>query len=330
MLSRGYSYSHKGDYDNALKDFSKTIELKPELQLGLQSFVDKIASRNKAIKGFSKEIKNNPGNTNAYSGRAGVYDDAGLNDKAIEDYSKVIAIKPDDTTAYYNLGIVYWRKGISSAAVKDYNKAIDNFTKALYLKPDYLEVYSFLADTHDRKGDYNKAIENYSRLIELEPDYYLHYYMRGAAYYRKGETDTAIADFSRAIELKQGYYIAYYSRGKAYYKKGEADKAVSDFSKAIEYRGGFTHIRFDFKKNRKEIADTAKAKEILDLSRAIKLTPDFYGAYYFRGNVYYEDGVYEKALSDVNTAIKLKPELQPDLQPVIDAMEKQLGVPLSE
>lgn len=51
-----------------------------------------------------------------------------------------------------------------------------------------------------------------------------------------------------------------------------------------------------------------KDKALADLNAAIKLDPKFAPAYYGRGNVYAEKGDFEKALADFQEAIKLDPK----------------------
>ena len=89
---------------------------------------------------------------------------------------------------------------------------------------------------------YNAAIEEYSAAIELKPDYAAAYNNRGFAYYLKGDAERAIADYTRAIELRPNYPKAYNSRGVAYMSGGYgAAKSVRDFDRAIELKPDFRY-----------------------------------------------------------------------------------------
>ena len=61
-----------------------------------------------------------------------------------------------------------------------------------------------------QRGQYSEAIEDFTKAIELKPDYAEAYYLRGLAYHRQGEYEHAIEDFTKAIELKPDYAEAYY------------------------------------------------------------------------------------------------------------------------
>jgi tetratricopeptide (TPR) repeat protein len=60
-----------------------------------------------------------------------------LHDEAIANYAKALAIDPGDPVLYYNLGRVYYEK-------RDREKSIEQLTKALALKEDFIEAQEFL------------------------------------------------------------------------------------------------------------------------------------------------------------------------------------------
>ena len=71
--NRGIDYGKKGEYDLAIKDFTKAVELKPDYAI-------------------------------AYNNRGAVYRGKGEYDLAIEDCSKAIQLKPDYAEPYSNRG----------------------------------------------------------------------------------------------------------------------------------------------------------------------------------------------------------------------------------
>lgn len=84
------------------------------------------------------------------------------------------------------------------------------------------------------KGDFDRAIDDYARAVELKPDYDDAYIKRGIAYGDKGEYDRETADHTKAIELRPEEAEAYCGRGFAYGQKGDFDRARRDFKKAVE------------------------------------------------------------------------------------------------
>ena len=79
--------------------------------------------------------------------------------------------------------------------------------------------------------DYNGAIQDYSKAIELKPDYSLAYYSRAICRSMLGDYENAKYDFNKAIEFKPDYFDAYMNR--AFYikeKTGDYAGAIEDYN----------------------------------------------------------------------------------------------------
>ena len=187
------------------------------------------------------------------------------------------------------------------------NKAIEAYSRAIALNPDYAKAYNNRGIAYREKGDFDRAIEDYNKAIELNPDYAEPYINRGVAYDNKGDFDRAIEDHNTAIKLNPDYAKAYNNRGVAYGKKGDFDRAIVDFNKAVQLnpddaaayynRGGAYY--------NKDTVDRA----IEDYTKVIELKPDDTEAHNNRGVAYGEKGDYDRAIADYTKAIELKPKL---------------------
>jgi tetratricopeptide (TPR) repeat protein len=141
----------------------------------------------------------------------------------------------------------FYLDGITYQWKRDYDKAIEYFTKAINLKPDYASFYYRRGEAYYKKGDYDKAIEDFTKAINLEHDNEYFYRWRGYAYREKREYDKAIEDLTKAINLKPNYFYLYYQRGKTYLKKGSYEKAIEDFSKVIEIAINPEYCRYSYR-----------------------------------------------------------------------------------
>ncbi|TFB09623.1 tetratricopeptide repeat protein [Candidatus Marinimicrobia bacterium MT.SAG.2] len=193
-----------------------------------------------------------------------------------------------DASYYFNMGYASSEKG-------DLDKAIEYYSDAIMLNPQYSKAYNNRGDTHDKKGEIDKAIEDFNKAIELDPEYARAYYNRGVVYDEKGQYGRAIKDYDKAIELNPDYFKAYYNRGLVYAKKEEFDKAIEDCNKAIE------------------------------------LEPGFANAYDSRAFSYHGKGEYDKAMEDYSQSIKLDPgdELAYDniIELLNEVLEKKIHFP---
>ena len=67
---------------------------------------------------------------------------------------------------------------------------------------DHAETYNNRGITYCQEGEYNQAIDSFSKAVELDPNYVEVYNNRGVAYYYKGDFDLAIQEFNQAIRRK--------------------------------------------------------------------------------------------------------------------------------
>jgi tetratricopeptide (TPR) repeat protein len=189
---------------------------------------------------------------------------------------------------------------------RNYDQAIEDYSKAIELNPQYADAYSNRGNAYYDKRNYDQAIEDYSKAIELNPQYAIAYYNRGNAYYNKRNYDQAIEDYSKAIELNPQYADAYSNRGNAYYDKRNYDQAIEDYSKAIELNPQYAIAYYNrgLAYYNKRNYDQA----IEDYSKAIELNPQYADAYSNRGNAYYNKRNYDQAIEDYSKAIELNPQ----------------------
>lgn len=205
-----------------------------------------------------------------------------------EDVFKVLLIR----------GVAYRNKG-------NYSQAIEDFDKAIRLKPDVAEAFNNRGVAYDYKGDYERAIQDYDQVIKLRPDYAAAFNNRGLVYHEKGEYDRAIQDFDQAIRLKPGYAEAFESRGSAYLARGDYDRAIQDYGEAIKlepnYAGDFSDRAFayDCKK------DYRRALQDYDL--AVQLNPQDAHILGGRGATRFYLGQFKAAEDDIARSLRLAP-----------------------
>ncbi len=101
------------------------------------------------------------------------------------------------------------------------NAAIDQYRKALSLKPNFAEAYSnlgcVLADLERR----NEAMESYRKAIELAPDNALTYNNIAMLYREIGKYSEAIEYSQKALALKPDFADPYITLGNALGPSGE-------------------------------------------------------------------------------------------------------------
>ena len=300
-LRRGAEALQRGQYSEAIEDFTKAIELEPDADTyyirgrayGRQREYDR------AIQDFTKTTELNPEFADAYYARGNAYGRQGEHDRAIQESTKAIELNPEFANAYYIRGNAYGRQG-------EHDRAIQDFTKAIELNPEFADAYYIRGLAYGRQGEHDRAIQDFTKTIELNPKFADAYYIRGLAYGRQGEHDRAIQDFTKAIELNPEFADAYYDRGLAYGRQGEHDRATQDFTKAIELNPEFANAHYARGLAYSRQGEHDRATQ--DFTKAIELNPEFANAHYARGLAYGRQGEHDRATQDFTKTIELNPD----------------------
>jgi len=174
-FNRGKTNYDKKDYDRAITDFTKAIQLDPD-------YVE------------------------AYKYRALAYYEKGNYDKVFADCNETIqrgnsTIK---TSAYVIRANTYVKIG-------DYDKAIDDCTEVIQLNPNYADAYTSRAVAYgkrNKKGDVDKVIADCDEAIRINSNSASSYAERGWAYFQKRKYKEARADANAALRLDSKFQRA--------------------------------------------------------------------------------------------------------------------------
>jgi tetratricopeptide (TPR) repeat protein len=241
----------------------------------------------------------------AQPGTAGTFLDRGIQFTARGDFDRAIENFSEAIKLKPNFAAAYNNRGIAYYNKKDYDREIADYTQAIRLDPDYAPAYYNRGIAYNNKGDYDRAIADCTQAIRLDPDYAKAYYNRGNAYYYKGDYDRAITDYDQAIRLNPDHPGAYNNRGNSYRNKGDYDRAIADYNQAIRIDPN-NAVPYNNRGNSyNDKGDYDRA--IADCTHAIRLDPDYASAYYNRGVAYYNKGDKTRASTDWKKALELDP-----------------------
>ena len=242
---KGLAAQKAGNHDLAIDHFSRCIN-QGDLTVGQfasahynrgNSYYQK-GNYNQAISDYTDAIRHNPSFAKAYDNRGVAYLLMGDYDQAIQNYDEAIRLDPGNALTYNNRGSAYDDRGDRDGAIADYDRAIADFTQAIELDtlkgPRKAWPFNNRGNTYRAKGQYDRAIADFDQAIRLNPDYAIAFNNRGLAYDDKGQHDRAIADYDEAIRLESEYADAMANRGYAKFYLGRFAAAVPDLAKAVE------------------------------------------------------------------------------------------------
>jgi tetratricopeptide (TPR) repeat protein/uncharacterized membrane protein len=205
---------------------------------------------------------------------------------------------------YETIPIAYYNRGNLFMNEKRNDEAINDFSKAIELKPDYAMAYNNRGTIFLNENRKDEALNDFNKSIELEPGYANVYYNRGNLFLNEKRNEEAMNDFNKAIELDPGFVEPYIMRGTLFKYQKRNDDALSDFNKAIELKPGYAIAYY----NRGVLLMNGNRIEeaMNDFNKAIELKPDYVKAYYNLGILLSNKKRYEEAISNFTNAITLK------------------------
>jgi tetratricopeptide (TPR) repeat protein len=93
-------------------------------------------------------------------------------------------------------------RGIIRMSLEDYEAAIQDYSSALKLKPEFGEIYVNIGNVYYMGKVFDKAIEEYTNAIDRQTTkIHIAYLNRGMAYENLEEWDNAEADYRAAMEI---------------------------------------------------------------------------------------------------------------------------------
>ena len=216
------------DYERAIGDFTKVIELRPGIALDYYSRAQTYVlmsgpADDRAVADLTEAIRLKKDAGGPYFLRARAYEKNKDYDRAIADFTKVVEFNPDTSTVVKLTDEVVFTDGNASASL-----GANYWLEGL----DGVAAYLSRGRAYQAKGDHGRAIADFSKIVTQQPKWSKGYCHRADAYLAKDENDHAIADFTACLKMNPRHPEAYNGRAKAYRRKGDYGSAIADY-----YRG---------------------------------------------------------------------------------------------
>lgn len=225
----------------------------------------------------------------------------------------------------------FYKTGEEFFENKNYTDAIEHFTKALNIEPDYEDAYLMRAKAYEKTGEMEDALSDYERLTVLDPRAEEPFYHAARLLNQLERYEEAIEYADKAIEKGRKYIEAYHEKIKAYDAMGKyeialvtAEAALAEKREAINY---YYYGYISMKLNKNVEAELAledairkddeyqptfitmayvklnldKKEEALHIAnRAVALSDENVDAYFARAEVYRQKLEFPKAIDDLS------------------------------
>tara|TARA_B100000959_G_scaffold10825_1_gene10891 strand:+ start:226 stop:2538 length:2313 start_codon:yes stop_codon:yes gene_type:complete len=228
------------------------------------------------------------------------------------------AIKnPKSPRVHNNLGKAYYEAGKLKIARSHLEKSVSSIPKYAKTQFNLGNQKSFI----ERKNLIDETAQDpnvsYSNNISLEVDFAEPHFNLASVYLDLGQLDAAEVQYRASLKLKPDYFSAELGLGSVKNIKQEYDLAVGHFLHSITLMKKATGQQ-DYALARLNLGEVYGKtqrynKAIIELNRAIKTDPSMFLAHYNLGTAYMLTKSYDKAELSFKACLKLKQNHEPAL-----------------
>ncbi|MDD2590094.1 MAG: tetratricopeptide repeat protein [Fermentimonas sp.] len=169
-FGRGMDFMQIQDYENAIKDMDKAVELSPDLLVGyFARAILRTAQLEYDYKLSGESAFSDIGKNNVITGLNDITGKLKLPeisiksvqyDEILKEYEEIIRIDPDFIYAYYNRAEIF-------TIEKDYRAAITDYTKAIEIEPQFAEAYFNRGISKLAIGETSEGLDDLRKAGEL-------------------------------------------------------------------------------------------------------------------------------------------------------------------
>ena len=204
-----------------------------------------------------------------------------------------------------NSVLIYNICGGAYTELEQFDLAIENYKKALLVKPDYADAFCNIGIVQQKKGELKTAIQNYKKAIKINPLHVRAHYNMGISYKTKGDPEGAIACYKQAIKLQPNHAEAYNNMGTAFSDVSKLQKAIDCFKRAVDFKPTYAEAHHNMGNALKELKKFEEA--IGAYNKALSLKPNQAETYRNLGTSLHGLGKLEEAVDSYNMALSIKP-----------------------
>ena len=221
--------------------------------------------------------------------------DNGQLENALSDFNMALSMQDDPTT--------FNSRGKALAEMGQFAPAVNDFTRAIKLKPDLLEAYANRGAAYGALNKMDSALIDFTTVLakdSLQTNALLN---RGMVYDVLGKIELSIQDFTKVIALDPLSKNAFLNRMQAYRKLNQFEKALADCDSYLNLKKDNPALWADRALIKRTMGKYAEA--LLDFNESIRLNPSNGAVYAERARCHFQMGNTALGRADAEKAMKL-------------------------
>lgn len=177
------------------------------------------------------------------------------------------------------------------------------------MKPDISFLYNVRGGIYRELKQYKMAIDDYTRAIDLKPDRHKYYMIRYAPFKELGYSQEELNEMMKGFSAELDLYSLYHSRAGSYKENLQINEAIKDYEKTITiYPDSLYPDSLAFFSLRELYEQEDRLKDAISFySHVITIYPKIDSLYRERAYFYEKLKQYDKAIKDYSKAIAIEP-----------------------
>lgn len=348
-LGLARTFFSKGEWESSLRELKKLLFLSPghpraRLLLGNVLLTKGMVKEAEAT--YKELLQTWPKSVEIHNNLGIVYTHQGKLDEAIKEYVLASELAPDVARIHINLGRAFYRKALFETATGEFNKALeldpqqvgayeglglafmaqgrlteakDSLEKAQSALgvvpsqerlPKRAELRSALAHLYSQLGSKDMAIREWLEVVELRLKEIKRLDDQGLACFDKGDIEQAFFYWQKSLSMEPSLAVAYEHLGQLYASKEMLGQALLVYGNAAGlYREAAKKAEMHYQLGNLRYDRGELEGAISEYRRAIEIEPGMALAYTGLGRVYCKEGLLEKAVKEHKKALELDPNL---------------------
>lgn len=181
---------------------------------------------------------------------------------------------------HFRIGKVFLSRGFLE-------EAVNNFVRAVEIKPDFIRCHIKLGLTYFKLGEYKNAIESFQQAFNHGPNFPDIINCLGVVHSKQGNYPVASKYLNRALEIKPDYKEASFNLGIVLFLSTISDydenekviipaRFVRSFKTILQDEKYKTREWYDLFLNVKKVLDEGKRKSVIEVLEKLQLEIMFY------------------------------------------------------